>query len=52
MTKRPPLRWSRVSAAMAAAVGVRADICMIEVPSRSREVDAPHHARGVNASDP
>ena len=28
-TNRPPLRWSRVRAAIAVAVGVRADICAI-----------------------
>ena len=31
--KRPPERWSIVIAAIAAAAGVRADICMIAVPS-------------------
>src|ERR1700730_4766266 len=50
--KRPPERWSRVRAAIAAAVGVRADSCMIDVPRRRVEVDAPHQARGVSASDP
>ncbi len=33
-------------------VGVRPDICTIEVPSRTREVSRPHHASGVKASDP
>lgn len=41
-----------VSAAMAAAVGVRADICMIEVPRRTRSVREPHQASGVSASEP
>ena len=30
---RPPERWSSVIAAIAVAAGVRADICMIAVPS-------------------
>jgi hypothetical protein len=50
--KRPPLRWSIVIAAIAVAVGVRADIWMIEVPSWMRVVCAPHHASGVSASLP
>ncbi len=33
---RPPDRWSSVSAAIAHAVGVRADSCTTEVPSRIR----------------
>ena len=33
--KRPPERWSIVIAAIAAAAGWRADICMIAVPSRT-----------------
>ena len=33
--KRPPQRWSIVIAAIAAAAGWRADICMIAVPSRT-----------------
>jgi hypothetical protein len=37
---------------MAIEVGVRPDIWTIDVPSRSREVSRPHHAKGVNASDP
>ena len=32
--------------------GVRADICMIAVPSLSVVVLAPHHASGVSASEP
>ena len=44
---RPPLRWSSVSAAIAHAVGVRADSWITEVPSRSRCVDEPHQASGV-----
>ena len=50
--KRPPERWSMVIAAMAAAAGVRADICMIAVPSLTRSVAAPHHASGVSTSEP
>ncbi len=41
-----------VSAAIAAAVGWRADICMIAVPSLTRSVRAPHHASGVSTSEP
>ena len=44
---RPPERWSRVSAAIAHAVGVRADSWMTDVPSRIRVVSRPHHASGV-----
>ena len=44
---RPPDKWSSVSAAIAQAVGVRADNCTTEVPNRSRLVDDPHHASGV-----
>ena len=50
--KRPPERWSIVIAAIAVAVGVRADICTIAVPSRIRSVLAPHHASGVSTSEP
>ncbi len=39
-------------AAMAAAAGVRADICMMFVPSRTVEVEAPHQASGVRQSEP
>ena len=49
---RPPLRWSSVSAAIAHAVGVRADSCTTDVPSRSRRVADPHQASGVSASEP
>jgi hypothetical protein len=49
---RPPERWSNVSDAIAHAVGVRADSCTTEVPSRSRLVAEPHHASGVKASLP
>ena len=49
---RPSDRWSRVMAAIAVAAGVRAAICMMEVPSLICEVRAPHHARGVRASEP
>ena len=51
-TTRPPVRWSRVSACIAIDVGLRPDICTIEVPRRTRLVSRPHHASGVNASDP
>ncbi len=37
---------------MAVAVGVRADNCTTEVPSRTRSVAEPHQASGVKASDP
>ena len=50
--KRPPERWSIVIAAIAAAAGWRADICMIAVPSRTFCVLDPHQARGVSTSDP
>ncbi len=50
--KRPPERWSMVIAAIAAAAGVRADICMIAVPSCTLWVEAPHHASGLRASEP
>src|SRR5690606_30619710 len=51
-TMRPPLRWSTVCAAIAAAVGVRADIWQTAVPSFILEVRAPHQASGEMASDP
>ncbi len=41
-----------MSAAIAIAVGVRADSWQIAVPSLMRDVDAPHHASGVSASEP
>ena len=50
--KRPPLRWSIVSAAIAVAVGRRALICMIAVPSCTRFVCEPHQASGESASEP
>ena len=37
---------------MAHAVGVRADNCTTEVPSRIRVVSRPHQANGVKASEP
>src|SRR3954471_4038787 len=49
---RPPDRWSRVTAAMAVADGVRALICTIDVPSRNVDVREPHHANGVRQSLP
>ena len=39
--KRPPERWSIVIAAIAAAAGWRADICMIAVPRRAFVVLEP-----------
>ncbi len=51
-TNRPPERWSSVSALIAVAVGVRADICTMLVPSRIRLVEEPHQASGVKASEP
>ena len=50
--KRPPERWSSVIAAIAVAVGVRADSCTMPVPRRMRSVRAPHQASGVSASEP
>ena len=50
--KRPPERWSIVIAAIAAAAGWRADICMIAVPRRTFLVCAPHQASGVRTSEP
>ena len=41
-----------VMAAMAVAVGVRADICTSAVPSRRSVVAAPHQASGVSTSEP
>ena len=49
---RPPLRWSSVIADMAVDAGERAEICTTEVPSLMVDVSLPHHAIGVNASDP
>ena len=49
---RPFERWSRVSAAMAVAVGVRAESCTTEVPSLIFDVCAPIQASGVKASEP
>ena len=41
-----------VIAAMAVAVGVRADSCTMLVAKRNLVVPAPHHARGEIASLP
>ncbi len=41
-----------VIAAIAAAAGWRADICMIAVPSRSFSVCDPHQASGEMQSEP
>ena len=49
---RPPERWSRVSAVMAVATGVRADIWQTAVPSRAMVVCAPYHDSGVKQSEP
>ena len=50
--KRPPDRWSSVTAAIAVAAGVRAESWTIPVPRRMRSVWAPHQASGVSASEP
>ncbi len=50
--KRPPVRWSIAIAAIAIAVGVRAESWQIDVPRWIRDVCDPHHASGVSASDP
>ena len=42
----------QMSARTPAAAGVRADICMIAVPSCTFSVCDPHHASGVSTSDP
>ena len=49
---RPPDRWSSVIAAMAVDAGVRAEICVMAVPSFTRRVFEPHQASGVKQSDP
>ena len=49
---RPSMRWSSVAAVIATAAGVRAEICTMPVPSLIRDVRAPTHASGVNASEP
>ena len=49
---RPLERWSRVIAAMAVAVGVRAASCTTEVPSLMVEVCPASRPSGVKASDP
>ena len=41
-----------VSAAMAMAVGVRAESWHSDVPRRTRSVRDPHQASGVRASEP
>src|SRR5690242_426863 len=51
-TNRPPDRWSIVSACIAVAAGDRAESWTTDVPSRTRDVAAPHQASGVNASEP
>ncbi len=51
-TKRPPERWSRVRAAIAVAVGCRAESWIRSVPRRIRDVRDPHQASGVSASEP
>ena len=49
---RPPEMWSRVTACMAVAVGVRAAICTIPVPSRIRSVAPAISTSGEKASEP
>ncbi len=49
---RPFDRWSMVSDAIAVAAGVRAESCMMPVPSCTFSVCAPHHDSGVSASEP
>jgi hypothetical protein len=39
-------------AVMAVEAGVRAEICVMAVPSLTLVVAAPHHASGVKQSDP
>src|SRR4051812_27005125 len=51
-TNRPSLRESSVMAAIAVAVGVRAESWMRLVPSLMLLVCDPHHASGLTASDP
>ena len=49
---RPFVRWSSVVTVIATQAGVRAEICMMPVPSLMRDVCAPTHASGVKASEP
>jgi hypothetical protein len=49
---RPPERWSSVIAVIAVDAGVRAEICVMAVPSFTWVVWLPHHANGVKQSDP
>ena len=51
-TNRPCDRWSRVNAAIAVPVGVRAESWAIAVPRRRVGNLAPHQASGVIASEP
>ena len=39
-------------AVIAVDAGVRADSCVTPVPRRIVDVEAPHHASGVKASEP
>src|SRR5690606_26400026 len=50
--KRPLEMWSMVMAAMAVAVGVRAESCTTEVPSLMVDVWPAIQARGEKASEP
>jgi len=50
--KRPPERWSRVSACIAVVVGERAAIWATAVPRPILEVRAAIQVSGVKASDP
>ena len=49
---RPCDRWSMVIAVIATHAGVRADICMMPVPSLMRVVCAPIQHSGEKASEP
>ena len=44
--------WSSVTACIAVAAGVRAEICTTPVPSRMRSVWAAISTSGENASEP
>ena len=50
--KRLPESWANVIAVMAAIAGVRAGICMIDVPTLMLLVLAKIQAAGVTASEP
>ncbi len=50
--KRPPDSWCSVMAVIAAMVGARAGICMMEVPTRIFFVCAKIHDEMLTASEP